>query len=78
VSRNFEEKRLRGAVFLNVAKAFDTVWVNGPLHKLAIPNFPSKLVKPISSCMSSWAFESSLQTATSLAVACGLSWLRVE
>ena len=29
VSRNFGEKRLTGAVFLDVAKAFDTVWVDG-------------------------------------------------
>jgi hypothetical protein len=28
-SRNFDEKRLTGAVFLDVAKAFDTVWVDG-------------------------------------------------
>jgi hypothetical protein len=29
VSRNFDEKMLTGAVFLDVAKAFDTVWVDG-------------------------------------------------
>jgi predicted transcriptional regulator len=29
VFRNFGEKRLTGAVFLDVAKAFDTVWVDG-------------------------------------------------
>jgi hypothetical protein len=31
ITRNFGEKRLTGAVFLDVAKAFDTVWVNGLL-----------------------------------------------
>ena len=29
VTRNFGEKRLIGAIFLDVAKAFDTVWVEG-------------------------------------------------
>jgi hypothetical protein len=26
VNRNFDEKRLTGAVFLDMAKAFDTLW----------------------------------------------------
>jgi hypothetical protein len=30
-SRNFGEKRLTGAIFLEVAKAFDTVWIDGLL-----------------------------------------------
>jgi hypothetical protein len=34
VSRNFDKKRLIGAIFLDVAKAFDTVCVNGLLYKL--------------------------------------------
>jgi hypothetical protein len=32
VNRNFDEKRLTGAVFLDVAKAFDTIWVEGILY----------------------------------------------
>jgi hypothetical protein len=31
ITRNFCEKRLTGAVFLDVAKAFDTVWIDGLL-----------------------------------------------
>jgi len=31
ITRNFGEKRLTGAVFLDVAKAFDTVWIDGLL-----------------------------------------------
>jgi len=31
ITRNFGEKRLTGAVFLDVAKAFDTVWIDCPL-----------------------------------------------
>jgi hypothetical protein len=29
ITRNFGEKTLTGAVFLDVAKAFDTVWIDG-------------------------------------------------
>jgi malate/lactate dehydrogenase len=32
ITRNFVEKRLTGAVFLDVAKAFDTVWIDGLLY----------------------------------------------
>jgi hypothetical protein len=32
ITRNFGEKRLTGAVFLDVAKAFDTVWIDGLLY----------------------------------------------
>jgi hypothetical protein len=45
LNRNFDERRLTGAVFLDVAKAFDTVWVKGLLHKLALLNFPSYWVE---------------------------------
>jgi hypothetical protein len=41
VSRIFGEKRLTGAVFLDVAKAFDTAWADGLLYKLRVLNFPS-------------------------------------
>jgi len=34
VHGNLEEKRLTGTIFLDVAKVFDTVWVDGLLHKL--------------------------------------------
>ena len=39
LSMNFDEKRLTGAVFLDVAEAFDTVWVAGLLYKLTNINF---------------------------------------
>jgi hypothetical protein len=32
ITRNFGEKRLTGAVFLKIAKAFDTVWIDGLLY----------------------------------------------
>jgi hypothetical protein len=65
VSRNFGEKRLTGAVFLDVNKAFDTVWVAGFIYKLTNLNFHSNLVKVISSYLNGPTFEASFQTATS-------------
>jgi retron-type reverse transcriptase len=56
---------MTGAVFLDVAKAFDTVWVKGLLYKLTILNFPSYLVKTLSSYLHSRTFQSSFNSATS-------------
>jgi hypothetical protein len=58
-------KRLTGAVFLDVAKAFDTVWIDGLLYKLTLLNFPSYIVHTISSYLRGRTFEASFQTATS-------------
>jgi len=41
ITRNFGEKRLTGATFLDVAKAFYTVWIDGVLYKLTLLNLPS-------------------------------------
>jgi len=65
ITRNFGEKRLTGAVFLDVAKAFDTVWIDGLLYKLALLNFPSYIVYTFSSFLRGRTFEVSFQTATS-------------
>jgi hypothetical protein len=59
VSRNLGEKRLTGAVSLDVAKAFDTVCVDGFAYKLMVLNFPSYLVKTIESFLRSRTFEAS-------------------
>jgi hypothetical protein len=56
---------LTGADFLGVAKALDTVWVDGLLYKLTNLNFPSYLFKSISSYVKGRKFEVSFQTATS-------------
>jgi len=50
-------KRLTGAVFLDVAKAFDTVWIGGLLYKLTLPNFPYYIVHTISSHLRDRTFE---------------------
>jgi len=65
ITRNFGEKRLTGAVFLDVAKAFDTVWIDVLLYKLTLLNFPSCIVHTISSYLRGRTFEASFQTATS-------------
>ena len=65
ITRNFGERRLTGAVFLDVAKAFDTVWIEGLLYKLTILNFPSYLVHIISSYLQGRTFEASILTSTS-------------
>jgi hypothetical protein len=65
ITRNFGEKRLTGVVFLDVVKAFDTVWIDGLIYKLIILNFPSYLFHTISSYLRGRTFEASFTTATS-------------
>jgi hypothetical protein len=65
ITRNIGEKRLTGAVVLDVAKAFDTVWIDGFLYKLTLLNFPSYIVHTISSYLRHRTCEASFQTATS-------------
>jgi hypothetical protein len=62
---NFGKRKVTGAVFLDVAKAFDTVWIDGLRHKLTLLNFPSYIVHTISSYLRGREFETSFQTATS-------------
>ena len=64
ITRNFGEKRLTSAVFFDLAKAFNTVWIDGLLYKLTL-NVPSYIVHTISSYLRDRTFEESLQTATS-------------
>jgi hypothetical protein len=47
ITRNFGEKRLTGALSLDVAKAFETVWSDYLLYKLTLLNFPSYIVHAI-------------------------------
>jgi hypothetical protein len=75
VTRNFGEKNLTGAKCLDVAKAFDTVWVDGLLFKLTVLNIPSYLVKIIFSYLHNRTLEASLLPYPP-AVACVLEWRR--
>jgi hypothetical protein len=47
ITRNLDGKRLTAAVFFDVAKAFDTVWIDGLLYKLTLLNFSSYIVHAI-------------------------------
>jgi hypothetical protein len=65
ITRKFGEKRLAGAVFLDVAKAFFAGWTDGLLYKLMFIKFPSYIVHTIPSYVRGREFEASFQTATS-------------
>jgi len=65
ITRNFGEKVFTGAVFLDVDKAFVTVWIDGLLYKLTRLNFPSYLVHTISSFLKDRTFEAFFRTTTS-------------
>jgi hypothetical protein len=78
ITRNFGEKRLTNAVILDVAKAFDTVWIDGLLYKRTLLTLPSYIVYTISSYARGRTFEASFQTATSSRRACGLGYHRVD
>jgi hypothetical protein len=78
ITRNFGEKTLTGAVFLDMTKPFDTVWIEGFLYKLMLLNFPSYIGNTISSYCRDQKFELSFQRTRHLVGACGLGWLRVD
>jgi hypothetical protein len=65
ITRNFGGKRLTGVVFLDMAKVFDAVWIDGLLYKLVILNFLSYLVHTVSSYVRGLTFEASFLAATS-------------
>jgi hypothetical protein len=64
ITRNVGEKKPTGAVFLDVAKAFDTVWIDDHFYKLTLLNFPSYTAHTIS-YLRGRTFEASIKTATS-------------
>jgi hypothetical protein len=70
VNRNLDETRLSCAIFLDVAKAFDTVLVEGLLYRFTVLNFSSQLVKTISSYVQNRTFQATFQSATS--TCCGM------
>jgi hypothetical protein len=78
VSRNFGCKRLTDTVFVDIAKAFDTVWVDGLAYKLMALSFPSYLVETILSYLRGWTSKRPSKRLFPLAVACGLAWLRKD
>lgn len=65
VLRNRREKHYTGAVFLDVAKAFDTVWIEGLIYKLIQLQFPSYLVKLITSYLTNRTFVAAFHSCNS-------------
>jgi hypothetical protein len=65
ITRNIDEKKLTGAVSLDVAKVFDIVCIDGLLYNLTILHFPSYLVHINSSYIRGRTFDASFLTATS-------------
>jgi hypothetical protein len=64
VNRNFDERLLTGAD-LDMAKAFDNLWVKAILYKLTVLNFPFYMVKIVSSFLDCRTIEKHFQTAMS-------------
>jgi len=73
ITRNFGEKGPTGAVFLDVAKAFDTVWIDSLLYNLTLLNLPSYTVHTISSYLRGRTFEASFQTASRRGMRAGVA-----
>jgi len=65
-------KRGSPAVFLDVAKAFDTVWIDGLLYNLTLINFPFYNLHTISSYLKSGRSKRPLRRPHHLAEACEL------
>jgi hypothetical protein len=78
ITRNFGEKRLTGAVFLDVAKVFDTAWNDGLLYKLSLLNVPSYIVHTISLYLRVGRLKNPSRRQRHLVETCGLAWLKVD
>jgi len=75
ITRNLGERSLTGAVFLDVPKDFDTIWIDG-LNKLTLLNFPSYIVHTISSYLRDRTSKPPPIRPCNLFKACELDWLR--
>jgi len=62
ITRNLGGKRLTGAFFLDVAKAFDTVWIDGLHYTLSLLSSPSYIVHTFSSYLRRRTFDAFFQT----------------
>ena len=77
ITRNLGKKRLTGAVFLDAAKALDTVWNDVLLYKLTLLNFPSYIVHTISFYLRDRSSKRPSKRPLHFVEACGLGLLRV-
>jgi hypothetical protein len=69
---NFGGKRLKGAIFLDVAKTFETVSIDDLIYKLTLLNFPSYIVHTISSTSGAGRSKLPSRRPRHLVAACGL------
>ncbi|GFV05192.1 probable RNA-directed DNA polymerase from transposon X-element [Trichonephila clavipes] len=57
ISEGFQKKKSTGAVFLDIQKAFDRVWINGLTFKLISYNLPPPLIHLIHSYLTNRSFK---------------------
>ncbi|GFX70394.1 RNA-directed DNA polymerase from mobile element jockey [Trichonephila clavipes] len=57
ITAGFQRGRSTGAVFLDIQKAFDRVWVSGLIYKLITNNFPPALIHLINSYLVNRSFQ---------------------
>ena len=77
ITKKFCERRITGAVFLDVAKAFGTVWIDALLYKLTLLNFLSYLVHKSHRTSGVVCSKRPSRWPRHLVEACGLGCLRV-
>jgi len=70
ITKNFGEMRLTGSVFLDVAKGFYAVLIDGILDKLTLLNLLFSIFNTISSYLRGRTFEASLQRPRYLVDTC--------
>ncbi|GFT35138.1 probable RNA-directed DNA polymerase from transposon BS [Trichonephila clavipes] len=66
ISAGFQRSRFTGAVFLDIQKAFDRVWVSGLIYKLIINHFPAPLIHIINSYLVNRTFKVRVNNTLSL------------
>jgi len=78
ITRKFGEKGLTDAVFQDLSKAFDTVWIDGLLYKTTCLNLPSYKVHKSHHTSEVALSKRPSRRPCNLVEACRLGWLRVE
>ena len=77
ITKDFGEWSLTGALFLDVAKAFHSVWIEGLLYKFTNLKFPSYIVHVISSTFANGRSRRPSGRTRHPVASRGLRWRRV-
>lgn len=56
IEKGFEEKKYTAAIFLDLERAFDKVWIEGLLYKMIKLNIPAYIIKIINSFLNNRTF----------------------